>query len=204
MDDGEVLKTLWPITQRGSVLVTAQNAASSFSPAQTVHRLRPLSTEAGSELMQQIIADRTIDLFTAPSLDKESALELAYRSGGLPLAITQMAVYVLTVNCTLQDFVAIYEERCKKGFSMDSLSGFVDFRYEHNMETVWNLAFAKMDERSSRFQEIISFLDPDHIPELLFDAGKNVLDVAKIPAFPYSKAEYVYHAWCQESKQGKL
>lgn len=191
LDDGEIVKRVWPSSQRGSILVTSQNAAPSFSLSQTIYRLQSFSKEEGCDVLCKLIESHTSELFTEAATDRTSALELSSKSGGLPLALTQIAASMLTINCTLEEYLSVYEEQRAIGHNLQPFVSPVDFRYEHNMETVWDVTLSKMDDRTTFFVGLLSFLDPDSIPELLFQAGKVALDNGKVPLFPFSQAEYV-------------
>ena len=59
------------------------------------------------------------------------------------------------------------------------------------MAIVWDITFFRMDDKTFFFLGLLVFLDPDSIPELLFETGNTALDNQKVPLFPFSRTREV-------------
>lgn len=187
MDNSEDLKMFWPVASHGSVLVTARNLVPSFSPAESTLKVAPFSNVEGSELLLNILEKSGEISSPRPNSLKENASMLSDELGGLPLAIAQTAGYILTVQCSLDEFRSVYEEQRRKGQSLPLPLGSVDMSYSHTLSTVWDITFERMDGEASFILNMLAFLDPDSTPECIF-----IVDHPEIirhhPLFPRSKA----------------
>jgi hypothetical protein len=102
------------------------------------------------------------------------AKEVGYELSGLPLAISQMAGYMTESHCPLDDFLHIYRSR-ENARSIDGATTRVDkLHYQHTLENVWDLSTSRLDSKALTVLGVVSFLDPDAIPEALLKdaAGK--------------------------------
>lgn len=88
---------------------------------------------------------------------------------GYPLALGQIAGFIRTNGCSLQDFLKIYED--KKSSSAITSQPVKD--YHANLATVWDLSFSSIDEQSKTILEIFAFLDPDSLSYHYFTHGTN-------------------------------
>lgn len=186
VDDGKILRSFWPIAQKGALLITARNTTSSFTPAAEIFHLRSFSNEEGSQMIL-----RTLELKdqSLTETDTELAMQLSIILGGLPLALAQTIGYITTVQCSIPDFLETYNEQRQSGSGLFSPRSFGDFNYEHTLSTVWDMTLSKMDERSNLLLSMLAFLDPDRIPESLFQDGKPTCVATAEKLFLPTKAE---------------
>ena len=80
---------------------------------------------------------------------------------------------VSMVNLRLADFIDLCEEnddRQTEPFAhlTPEVTG---FDYEHTLATVWNVSLHRIDERSTRLLRLLTYLDPDAVPEDLLRKG---------------------------------
>jgi hypothetical protein len=167
VDDISVLKTAWPSTIRGSVLLTTRD----FSVATTlVAKHIPvdvLGEEDGSKMLLKALGHDHI----SPE-DEQHASAISKNFGGLPLALTQIGGFIKQRKMSLKEFLPLYERHSAK----------IDARkipgsdYEHTLNTVWDVSLKKLTENSTRLLNLLSFFDPDGISEDILLQGSQDID----------------------------
>lgn len=170
VEDGEVLNNFWPYDGPGSILITSRNPyswAASFE-------IKPFSVEEATEYLLHIIGKQV------SVEEKSAAVTIARRLGGLPLALAQMGGIIAHTNISFSEFLQSYEER---GGRQELLQWTFDVvrpqtsRYEYNVASVW--AFDSLGKGSSLLN-VLSMLDPDGIPERLFQESKLDADFSEL------------------------
>ena len=99
---------------------------------------------------------------------RKQARQVVSILGRLPLAICQMAAFVLETNCDLGELISLLGNRPDEMelLSQDG-SALADF-YQFNAATAWDLSISALDTPSTALLRLILFLDPDTIPVQLF------------------------------------
>lgn len=155
-DDIVALKTAWPGTVRGSVLLTTRDFTVAMPLVTKTISVGPLSVDDGSRMLL-----KAIDQDRPSSEDELHARAISRIFGGLPLALTQVGGFVKQRKLCLRDFLPLYRRHATK----------IDARkapgsdYEHTLSTVWDVSLGKLTDMSVRFLNLLSFFDPDGISE---------------------------------------
>ena len=158
--DGDDLNEFWPYDGPGSILITSRNPHSWTKSLP----LMPFSVEEATNYLLHITGrDDTPQ-------ERSSAAAIARRLTGLPLALAQMGSIIVHKNISFETFLESYEE--KEGQQMLLQWPSHEARpqisnYEHNIASVW--AFDSLG-KGGPLLEICSMLDPDGIPEYLFES----------------------------------
>ncbi|KPM44898.1 hypothetical protein AK830_g1657 [Neonectria ditissima] len=166
-DDLTVLKTAWPRTIGGSVLVTTRDFTVATSLVAKHVSVDALGDEDGSKMLL-----KALDLDHVSPDDEQHALAISKTFGGLPLALTQIGGFIKQRKMALREFLPLYERYSSK----------IDARkapgsdYEHTLSTVWNVSFERLTETSTRLLDLLSFFDPDGISEDIFLKGSQNLN----------------------------
>ena len=167
VEHGETLNDFWPYDGPGSILVTSRNPHSWTTSLE----LKPFSINEATEYLMRITGREV------SNEEKESAVTIAKRLGGLPLALGQMGAIIAHESLSFSEFLRSYEER---GGQQELLQWNIDkvrprlSNYEHNVASVW--AFDSLGRSSRILLNTLSMLDPDWIPEHLFDCVSTVDD----------------------------
>ncbi len=185
-----MLKAFWPASQRGSVILTARNLSASFSCATDVYNIPCFTAEEGSELLLHLLECQPRHSVAATNNEHELAKELSSKLGGLALALAQVAGFVVSSQCTLEEMLEIYKQQEAANENVPSSEQPVDFYYGHSLDTVWTATFSRMNDRSLFFLGLLSFLDPDAMPEDIFTPNSVPDMVNSIALFPKSSLEY--------------
>jgi hypothetical protein len=163
VQNGLSIKAFWPAGEHGTIIVTTQLCDLDEITTYQI-RVPPMSPEEGSELIRAHLRRGGSEAQQAESISKEL--------GGLPLAITHFSGFVKRSQCPLEDILESLKQRKKLSeiWSQTDLTSTTG--YSHTLETVWNLAFRRLTNDASVLIHIMSFLEPDHIPEEMFVGRK--------------------------------
>ncbi|KAK0639877.1 hypothetical protein B0T16DRAFT_395525 [Cercophora newfieldiana] len=167
VDDPKLVASRLPSTDRGSILMTVRNTSPLFTTATKTQIVEPLSFEDSATLfMSQLALDRDMADKTSED-DHQAVRELCKELGGLPLAVTQVAGGSVHA-----------EERVR-----------VHAYYELTMSNVWDVTFSKLKDSTRDLLDIVAFLDPDSIPEQIFEVDSHILSQDPELSFLKSKAQ---------------
>ena len=154
-----MIKDYWPSGMRGSIIITTQNPTTIHAATESIH-LQPMTPAEGSSLIQRYLR--------RGDSEKEAAESLSQALGGLPLAMTHFAGYVTKSQCTIQQILNSFHDRAKSSQVWTAESVESASMYTHTLATVWDLAWRRLSSDSKILLEMMSFLDPDGIPEEMF------------------------------------
>ena len=139
--------------------MTTQNATlTNLASAQI--NLGPMKPAEGSALIRKFL------LLDEP--ENEAAERLSRELGGHPLAIAHFSGYLGRSDDALQVLLKSLQHRKLSRHiwadgDVPSSSGSAP-----TLETVWDLAFTRLSEDARKLLNMISFLNPDSIPEEMF------------------------------------
>ena len=178
VENGDILNDFWPYDGPGSILITSRNPHS----WSTSLELKPFSTHEATEYLLRITG-RDVD-----DVERASVVAIAKRLGGLPLALAQMGSIISHQSISFSEFLRTYEGR---GGQQELLHWpLSDIRprptnYENSVASIW--AFDSLGTGATLLN-ILSMLDPDGIPESLFDHDDTKHDHPEVDEL---KNEYV-------------
>ncbi|KAK4235372.1 hypothetical protein C8A03DRAFT_36778 [Achaetomium macrosporum] len=166
-DDLSALKSAWPGTFSGSVLLTTRDLTVATALASQYLQIDAFTEEDGSRmLLKAIEADHT-----SPS-DVQHALAISRALGGFPLALAQIGGFVTLRRMSLKEVLPIYERYSAK----------IDARkapgsdYEHTLSTVWDVSFDRLTDNPTSLLNLLSFFNPDGTSEDILLQGSSGLD----------------------------
>ncbi|KAI1119701.1 hypothetical protein F5Y10DRAFT_291536 [Nemania abortiva] len=171
-DDLSVLKPFWPIGHRGCIIITSRDPAAA-RVANAGIDVPPFSSTEGETFFVSLLTRRS-DSAAAELHDAKLVKGIVKELGYLPLAITQVASFIVEHSCTLEEFQELRTEIQRTNqYLWDMDSSTTNLFYEHSLATVWKVSLAKLSPNSIRLLRILSFLDPDGVPEhLIWDGSK--------------------------------
>lgn len=187
VEDANVLSEFWPPTgSSGSVLVTSRDPLAKslwfYEDRRDVSGvdLPPLNKEDAAELLLRLTwREQNYE-------EQQRRIQVAEKLGGLPLAITQMTGVMVRQSLSFGDFLNRYEEEETHGtlFSLSLEPNYRRTSYGHTLASMWALEEL---QHSSGLLDVISFLDPDGIPEQYLTGA---LGKVHFPGFPNTVTEY--------------
>ncbi|BDD64229.1 hypothetical protein MAP00_009067 [Monascus purpureus] len=142
--------------------------------------LPPFTTEEAVEFLLKLTCRQNEDS------ERESGNTVAERLGGYPLALTQMAGIISRQQLSFAEFLRVFEEEeVRSRFFKMQGNPRKRGSYQHTLDTVW--ALGKLSRAATMLLGVLSFLDPDSIPEyILRDVGSKV----DVEDYPKTEAEY--------------
>lgn len=133
-----------------------------FSLASNGCQVTPFDTDAGSQALLHILGIETDSEF-----DRKRAKEIASAMGGLPLALNQIGGFIVQRKIPLKNFLPLYNWNSA---TVDA-NGIVSVDYGHTLATVWEMALCRITGSAKLLHEILSFLNPDNIPQAFLVDG---------------------------------
>ncbi|KAJ3579856.1 hypothetical protein NPX13_g713 [Xylaria arbuscula] len=167
-DTFHLLRDFWPRSNSGRILLTSRNPSTSLSPVQGGYEIATMSSdEASSLLVDQLLQDR-LQIACAP--DEEVVHAVVAELGYLPLAIVQIAAFTLETACDLSDTLRFLNDRNAQAqlLAHDGL-GVFNF-YDSPTAAAWDLSISALGDEARDLLSLLSFLDPDSIPDDLLHA----------------------------------
>lgn len=188
VDDFQLMKGFWPPKGAGSVLITSRNQHASEATrysdtGEDSFTKRIALTEFGEEEAHEFLQRLTRKERTQE--DKQAAMDLTKRLGGLPLFIKHFAGIMNDGTSSFSDLLKLYNEGCFDDEIYTKKPETNDDNYKHTIVTVWSLDNLKSNARM--IMNVLSFLDPDHIQEDIMTEGASKVEVE---AYPKTHTEY--------------
>jgi len=184
VDDSEMLTDYWPLDGPGCVLATSRDplAKKSRFLATDGVDLGPFSREEAADLLLKLTERDAETEGVEPQL-----FDVAERLGGYPLAITQMAGVITRRDLSFAEFLQAYEEEefREELFNLRLEAPGHRSGYEHTLATVW--AIEGLEKNGGTLLDVLSFLDPDNIPERILTTRPVV---AALEGFPTTTTAY--------------
>ncbi len=157
-EDADIIMPYWPAAARGQAIITTRKSAFGFDPASGGLEITTWDADMGSRFLQHLLSTDITDELT--SEDTNSANELARKLSGHALALSQFAGLIQRRSWSISEFVKLYNQQPNK---IHGVFG------NKSINTLWDISFKSLDPQSRTVLGIICFLEPDHIPEALFN-----------------------------------
>ena len=190
-------------TTSGSILITSRK--SDFADCNTIPQCQAL------ELKALTLEESRLFLLNSmqPNREKKSmsshpeyklAGVVAKEAEGLPLALSHIAGYIQVSECTLKEFVELWNERRRHVKTPGSTTDLVMLSTMKALETVWNIGLREVTIDARELLNILAFLDSDNVQrKLLVGEHKDAsLD------FLHSDQAFRFEILIQSCKQPKV
>lgn len=173
-DSLSVLDEFWPLTGRGSVLLTSRDpvAKTSFYTENCGIDLSKFSLEDTVTFL------RSLTKSTTDSDNGQALTLIAKVLDGLPLGIEQLASIIRRLRVNYADFLHLYEKEGKRLHEMFPEQE--QTKYQHSLATVWSSQ--QFSQGSETLLQVLSILDPDSVPESLLTENLATIDLEGYPA----------------------
>ncbi|CAG9987095.1 unnamed protein product [Clonostachys byssicola] len=160
-DDLAVLGDYWPVTGRGSVIITSRDPLAltrSYIPISQGLTVQPFSNEQGAVLL------RLLTGFNASEEDVELSNAITQRLGGLPLGISHIAGIVVRRDLSLEELIKLIEDDATRKELYSSQEGFKqNDSYMQSILTSLNLG--DLTASAACLLDLLALMDPDQISE---------------------------------------
>jgi transcriptional regulator with XRE-family HTH domain len=171
-DDLEIVSEFLPARGAGHTLLTTRSQATGKNIKGI--EIEKMGREESALLLLRraklIAEDDTLDAATqAQRKDAEAICELM---DGLPLALDQAAAYIEENECSLQDYLSLYQTH--RTALLNRRGTFSKRDYPKPVVTTWSLSFEQVQENNPAAADLLrlcAFLHPDAIPEEMISTG---------------------------------
>ncbi len=164
MEDINELNPYLPLETigRGSIIITTQKPIS--FPGTKISSTVPIKSFGRDDAAALLF--KYIQKEPAGEKEEEVARELSDTVDGLPLAIATIGGYISQSGSNLVEYIETLKTSSNAWTA--SAVGPVN-QYEKNLETVFDIAIGELSDQARGAIGILAFLNPDHIPEALFE-----------------------------------
>ncbi|KAF2175362.1 hypothetical protein K469DRAFT_611004 [Zopfia rhizophila CBS 207.26] len=162
-DSPNILGPYWPTALNGSIILTAQNPDFSSWVTLDIH-VPPLSLDEGSDLV--------LKQLKRSDNERESAKSLSEELGGLPLAISHFTGYAARSSASVREILSTMQNSQLVSGPWETRESLAVGHYEKTLRNVWDLALSDISEGGHQLLNILAFLNPDAVPEVIF-LGEN-------------------------------
>ncbi|KAJ2902096.1 hypothetical protein MKZ38_001005 [Zalerion maritima] len=170
-DNAERLRDMadfWPQSRNGAVLLTTQDARWLSQEQITLGlQLDSLTRTDGVDLVGRLFKHRD------QSITEADAVRIVDEAGGLPLAIRQIASYILAEDMNTTLFFRNYHDH-RHSKTVDAWEESATPWYSYTLATFLDVAFGKLSARGVSTLGIICFLDADKIQERFLCHGSSI------------------------------
>ena len=164
-DEVALIRDYLPQCGNGSILLTTR--AHAVGSLATSLEVETMGTIEGTHLL----LSRAQRLEQAPDEEINQAGNIVVALDHFPLALDQAGAYIEETQCSLADYLAIYQNHRQK---LLARRGEQTTNYPHPVATTWLLSFQKIQQANPAAAELLqlcAFLAPDRIPEELLTEG---------------------------------
>lgn len=194
-DDLRLLQKFWPTARKGFILATSRDRFAGKSPASHGIPVKPMSL-ADSTMVFFSLLDRPMIVHPLEGSDDainlDTATKLVKELGNLPLAISQAAGYMLRAQCSIVYYFEMYTE-LGNDLSLLENQKDVEYFYDRTIANTWDISLRQIETHEPHAAEllrILSFFDPDGIPESLLTEGSAAFEGDVQLAFLKHKVKY--------------
>ena len=175
------ISTIFPVGNRGSILVTTRNPHCRIHATVGSHELQEMGQEEAVELFL-----RAADVEDASSILQEEAKAIVNTIGCLALAIVQAGAYVQQGHCSIGEYRDIYSRRREQ--LLNHISVQAGSSYGFSVYTTWEVSLDVIKSRPDRASkhaieliQIFGFFHHDNITDEIFErAWKNTREIKNL------------------------
>lgn len=146
------------------MLVTSQNPESGYQ-ANMGMEAKPFSAEESSTYFREQLGGIRVQ--------DDEARQITESFGHHTLTIKQMASYIRESKCSISQFREAYADSTKRRQLLETANELSAPGYSHTTATAFGVTFSKLSIDALCTLGMLSFFDPDRIPETLLEDKQN-------------------------------
>lgn len=158
------IQDYWPITNRGSILITSRKEVLALTPAAGGIEVPVFDEGEGLQYLLETVGRQDYS-----ASEKEAAVAVVKVLDGLPLALNMMSAQIRLRKLDIADFLAFYRKYLRH-LHKKPKGGLQNPYYAHALDTCWRVSFEPLDddEECSAIFGVLCFISPEDVPEELF------------------------------------
>jgi hypothetical protein len=154
----DLIRDHWPLANRGQALITTRNPSIAFELADGMMAITSWDNQTGLRFLLHLLStDITADL---KEDEATSAQQLSQKLSGHALTISAMAGLIHRRALSITEFMNFYNQHPSP---MHGISG------NRSINALWDISFKSLDPQSHAVLGVMSFIEPDSIPQALFE-----------------------------------
>lgn len=159
----DLLEQIWPSSNKGSIIITCRSSSVASKRATNVIHLQCLDSKAGLDVFYSLTG-----LQPSSEADVLAAEELLQIFGGLPLALVQISEFMIDRGFSYDEMLPVFKKSAQRIFAKLEPPP----QYENTLGKLWEVSFERLSAESKTLLNILSFFDPDLIPESILSNKK--------------------------------
>jgi NB-ARC domain len=160
VEDIDLVRRYFPRSDRGSILITTRNSVMSKEGFPNYALVSEFTAREGYEFLEKNLPSRSY------RNGRKALKEIVALTGGLPIALNQVAAFMRSRDCGTWDFLERYHSRRRTPKRRDT--GPADGLA---LDAIWELCMSALTPKALQLLDILAFLDPDNIPYKLLAGG---------------------------------
>ncbi|KAI1418796.1 NB-ARC and TPR domain protein [Xylaria sp. FL1777] len=157
-EDPDLVRDFWPLSSRGQAIITCRNPVFGFELADRGMEIANWDNDTGLRFLLHLLsADISMEL---EKDETTSALQLSEKLSGHALAISTMAGLIHRRALSILEFLNFYNQHPSE---VHGISG------NRSINALWEISYKSLDTKSQCILAVMSFLEPDSIPQALFE-----------------------------------
>ena len=182
-DDPNLLKGYWPRESGGSIILTSRNT--NIARYSAVLPCKMITIQVGVMTIEE-----ASDMLTALSGDQRSretetisaSRMITQRAGCLPLSLRQISAFAYESRTSLQKLSGMFQKQENLVEVHQFKSDISAIQYQHTVATVWQHNLDELKDSTVAFLNILCLLDPDEIPERMFQISGSRIELETVQA----------------------
>lgn len=157
-EDPDLVRDFWPLASRGQAIITCRNPVFGFELADRGMEIANWDNNTGLRFLLHLLsADISMELEKDETI---SAFQLSEKLSGHALAISTMAGLIHRRALSISEFLNFYNQHPSE---VHGISG------NRSINALWEVSYQSLDTKSQCILAAMSFLEPDSIPQALFE-----------------------------------
>ncbi|KAI1352908.1 Tetratricopeptide-like helical [Xylaria sp. FL0043] len=157
-EDPDLVRDFWPLASRGQAIITCRNPVFGFELADRGMEIANWDNDTGLRFLLHLLStDISMEL---EKDEATSALQLSEKLSGHALAISTMAGLIHRHALSISEFLKFYNQHTSE---VHGISG------NRSINALWEISYKSLDTKSQCILAVMSFLEPDSIPQALFE-----------------------------------
>ncbi|OTA54814.1 Tetratricopeptide-like helical [Hypoxylon sp. EC38] len=159
----DLIRDYWPLASRGHAIVTTRNPTLGFELVDREMEITSWDNNTGLRFLLHLLStDVSTDM---EECEATSAQQLSQRLCGHALAISAMAGLIHRRALSITEFMKIYDQHPSE---VHGISG------NRSINALWEMSFKSLDPQSHAILSVMSFIEPDSIPQSLFEPSSHI------------------------------
>lgn len=158
-EDPELIREYWPMVSHGQAIITTRNRALSFELADIGMEVPNWDIATGELFLLHLLKTDII----LEEEEASSAHELSDKLRGHAMAISVMAGLIHRRAMKITEFLELYNQHPGQLLGSHSHHG------SRSINALWELSFKSLDADAHAILGVMSFVEPDSIPQALFE-----------------------------------